>query len=327
MLLVFFNVVKLNRESGSQPNIAFLLLILMSALQSMLLGLRWGYNIELARYISPMVAAIVAPLVYIGVSEFVRGRRSLSPKWLVLHLGPAMIVFIMLFFWPLAIDLTLVATFLGYAVATFGLTWRGEDVLSFASLDGIVPVYRAIVVSAGMLVFAAVVDTAVYLAFLWDRSGSAATLLSFGDLIVLLVLGIAAASASRGNVTEARPESEPKPEAGVASEETIEIINALMRDRKLYRDANLNLDRLARKSLIPARQISHAVNSVMGQNVSQYVNSFRITEACDLLENTEKPITGIMFEVGFQTKSNFNREFRRITDMTPKDWRATRSGK
>jgi AraC-like DNA-binding protein len=69
------------------------------------------------------------------------------------------------------------------------------------------------------------------------------------------------------------------------------------------------------------------VNTVVGQNVSQYVNSFRIAEACDLLENTEKSITEIMFDVGFQTKSNFNREFRRITDMTPKDWRVARSRK
>jgi len=28
-----------------------------------------------------------------------------------------------------------------------------------------------------------------------------------------------------------------------------------------------------------------------------------------------------MFDVGFQTKSNFNREFRRVTDTTPLEWR------
>lgn len=327
MILIFFNVLKHNRESGDQPNIAFLLLILMSALQSTLLGLRWGYGLEAARYISPMVAAIVPPLVYIGVSEFVRGRRGLGSKWLFLHLVPAIIVLVMLIFWPTGIDLTLVGIFLGYAVATLRLTWRGEDVLGFTSLEDIVPVYRAIILAACALLFSAGVDTAVYLAFLWDRSGYAVTLLGFSNLIALLILGGAAASASRGNVTEARVETETKGEADVAAGETIDLVNAMMRDRKLYRDANLNLDRLARKLLIPARQISQAVNTVVGQNVSQYVNSFRIAEACDLLENTEKSITEIMFDVGFQTKSNFNREFRRTTDMTPKDWRVVRSRK
>lgn len=329
MLLIFFNVLKQTRESGSPPNIAFLLLILMSALQSTLLGLRWGYNLEAVRYVSPIVAALVSPLVYIGVSEFVRGRRSMGAKRLLLHLIPAMAIFIMLLFWPLGIDLTLVAIFLGYAVATLRLTWRGEDVLGYTSMEDIVPVYRAIILAAGALLFSAVVDTLVYLAFLWDRSGYAATLLSFGDLIVLLILGGAAAAASRGNVTEAGPEPEPeaKPEADDAAGETLELVNTMMRDRKLYRDANLNLDRLARKSLIPARQISQAVNTVVGQNVSQYVNSFRIAEACDLLKNTEKSITEIMFDVGFQTKSNFNREFRRITGITPKDWRVAQARK
>lgn len=329
IILIFFNVLKHIRESGDEPNFAFLILILMSALQSVLLGLRWGYNLEAVHYISPIVAAIVPPLVYVGVSEFVRGRRKLGPAWIFIHLVPAIIVLIMLVFWPLGIDLTLVGIFLGYAVATLRLTWGGEDVLGFTSLEDIVPVYRAIILAAGALLFSAGVDTAVYLAFLWDRSGYVTTLLSFGNLIMLLILGGAAASASRGNVTEARAEveAETKDEVDGAAGETIDLVNTMMRDRKLYRDANLNLNRLARKSLIPARQISQAVNTVVGQNVSQYVNSFRIAEACDLLENTEKSITEIMFDVGFQTKSNFNREFRRITDMTPKDWRVARSRK
>ena len=29
-----------------------------------------------------------------------------------------------------------------------------------------------------------------------------------------------------------------------------------------------------------------------------------------------------MFDVGFSTKSNFNREFRRVTGMSPRQWRS-----
>ncbi|MCF1465185.1 helix-turn-helix transcriptional regulator [Agrobacterium vitis] len=60
-------------------------------------------------------------------------------------------------------------------------------------------------------------------------------------------------------------------------------------------------------------------------NVTMPVNAFRISEACDLLSETKKPVTEIMFEVGFQTKSNFNREFRRSTEMTPLEWRRNRT--
>ncbi|AOG12793.1 helix-turn-helix domain protein (plasmid) [Agrobacterium sp. RAC06] len=85
------------------------------------------------------------------------------------------------------------------------------------------------------------------------------------------------------------------------------------------------IDRLARKALIPARQISTAINRTTGKNFSQYVNEFRIAEACRLLAETKKLVTEVMLDVGFQTKSNFNREFRRVTDMTPAQRRAKRA--
>lgn len=33
------------------------------------------------------------------------------------------------------------------------------------------------------------------------------------------------------------------------------------------------------------------------------------------------PVTTAMLESGFQTKSNFNREFRRVTGQSPANWR------
>jgi AraC-like DNA-binding protein len=102
----------------------------------------------------------------------------------------------------------------------------------------------------------------------------------------------------------------------------IKRIEVAMRDKGLFRDADLSLDRLARRLGLPARRVSAAVNRVHGQNVSQYVNGFRIAEACKLLAGTDKPVLQIMLDAGFETKSNFNREFRRISGMSPVEWRA-----
>jgi AraC-like DNA-binding protein len=41
------------------------------------------------------------------------------------------------------------------------------------------------------------------------------------------------------------------------------------------------------------------------KNVSQYVNGHRIAEACRFLKGAGQPVTAVMFESGFQTKSNF----------------------
>ncbi len=94
-----------------------------------------------------------------------------------------------------------------------------------------------------------------------------------------------------------------------------------MKKKALYKDADLNLARLARKAGVPARKVSSAINRVKGKNVSQFVNEYRIDEACRLLTESDRSITELMFEAGFQTKSNFNREFSRVTGVSPKQWR------
>lgn len=56
-------------------------------------------------------------------------------------------------------------------------------------------------------------------------------------------------------------------------------------------------------------------------NVSQYVNQLRIGEAARRLLVGDRPITEIMHESGFTTKSNFNREFLRVYGANPSEWR------
>ncbi|WP_339866636.1 AraC family transcriptional regulator [uncultured Algoriphagus sp.] len=54
---------------------------------------------------------------------------------------------------------------------------------------------------------------------------------------------------------------------------------------------------------------------------TQYVQQLRITEAKKLLIETDMSISQISFQVGFQTLSHFNKTFKSLTEMTPKDWR------
>lgn len=44
-----------------------------------------------------------------------------------------------------------------------------------------------------------------------------------------------------------------------------------------------------------------------------------------LLNETDLSITAAMMESGFQTKSNFNREFLRVAGMTPREYRQENS--
>lgn len=313
-------------STGNARNTAFLALVLLSAFQAFLSGLRWGYGINEVMYVAPVSAALVPPLVYCGVVQLVR-KSGFSPDLsLGLHAIPAVLIILLLTVtgWRGAIDVALPSIFIGYAFAILHLMRLGPDVLRRTPFESAAPVYRALIFAALALLLSAALDLFVYLDFSWTQGRYAPGIITVGNLIALIILSIAAAVVVRAR------EPVDGETAGVdindeSGRETLAAVQLLMETKHSYRDPDLNLDRLARKAIIPARQISTSINRATGKNVSQYVNEFRVTEACQLLADTEKSVTEIMLEVGFQTKSNFNREFRRVTGITPVEWRQKRA--
>ena len=55
--------------------------------------------------------------------------------------------------------------------------------------------------------------------------------------------------------------------------------------------------------------------------LSDFVNLVRINRACQLLMESDKLITHICYEVGFNNVANFNRRFLEIKGMTPSEFR------
>lgn len=323
LLVILFIAVVRTRHDENPRSLPFLTLILLSAFQAFLSGLRWGYGIVEVMYVAPVGAAFVPPLVYCGVARLVRKDSSSHTLLLGLHAIPAIAIAMVLpvAAWRGAIDVLLPAIFIGYAGAILRLMRTGPDALRRTPFESIAAVYRALIFAALALLLSAALDLLVFLDFSWTHGRHAAGMVAVGNLIALVVLSIAAAVVVEGREpaeidTAAAPNIDD-----MADKRTLAAIQMLMEAKHSYRDPDLNLDRLARKAIIPARQISTAINRATGKNVSQYVNDFRIAEACRLLAETEKSVTEIMLEVGFQTKSNFNREFRRVTDITPVQWR------
>ena len=58
-----------------------------------------------------------------------------------------------------------------------------------------------------------------------------------------------------------------------------------------------------------------------GNGFSRFLNRVRIAKACELLGTTDRPITAICFEVGFNNVANFNRRFRELKAVTPREYR------
>lgn len=59
------------------------------------------------------------------------------------------------------------------------------------------------------------------------------------------------------------------------------------------------------------------------QTVSQYLMRLRIGRACALLTSTNLPIGQIAFETGYDSLANFNRQFKTLKNVTPRQYRQT----
>jgi len=59
----------------------------------------------------------------------------------------------------------------------------------------------------------------------------------------------------------------------------------------------------------------------LGISFRDYINNLRISHAYELLVNTKKPITEIIYESGFSNQGTFNRNFQDRFGRSPRDLR------
>ncbi len=325
-LLLILLVQMIRRNDGNAPNPFFTALIAVYVLQSVVIGVRWGYGVLQILPLQAVLAAIVPSLAWLSFEGLRDERSPLKRPLLLVHGLPALLIVGFVAFWPAPISLALILIFLGYGIALTWLAWAGPNALGSSRLDGVVSTYRALQVTAFSILASGLIDIVISLDFAETGGVYSGGIVAFGNVLALLILGTAAtvAGASQPPSEEAEAAAEAA-SATSPSEEDAQIaasLDTLMQSRTLYRDADLNLNRLARKMGLSIRQVSTAINRVKSMSVSQYVNDYRVRDACRLLADTDEPITRIMFDAGFQTKSNFNREFLRVTGMSPKAWRA-----
>ena len=94
---------------------------------------------------------------------------------------------------------------------------------------------------------------------------------------------------------------------------------ALLQQEQLYTlEYGITLAQAARKLQVPARQLSNAINLHYGASFSVLLNDQRIAHAQKLLlQAPDLAVTEVMAEAGFASKSNFHKEFLRVTGTTP----------
>jgi AraC-like DNA-binding protein len=305
----------------------FFVLLGVYALQSVVIGLHWGYGLQAVLPLQIFLAALGPPLAWISFRSLTVEEPAWRWRGVWPHLMPAALVLCLMPFWRAPIDLVLILTFLIYGFALAWLARGGPDRLVAPRLDGVLRSYRSLQVTAVANLLSVVIDIAIGLDIAWLGGAHAAAVVASANVVALLVLGAAASVAGSAAVSaseeaaQAGPAPVQTPETNDEDREVAAALAGLMTEKQAYRDTELNLGRLARKLGQPARRVSSAVNRIHGMSVSQYVNGYRIEEACRLLASTDESVINVMMEAGFLSKSNFNREFLRVTGTTPISWR------
>ena len=89
---------------------------------------------------------------------------------------------------------------------------------------------------------------------------------------------------------------------------------------KVFRDPDLTLKTFSEKIKIPPRAISIVINEHLKRNFFELINYYRIKEAQEMLKDTKKNNRSILevgYEVGFNSKTAFNRAFKQFAKVAP----------
>jgi len=78
---------------------------------------------------------------------------------------------------------------------------------------------------------------------------------------------------------------------------------------------------LAEKTGYSYSYLSRCFKRIIGISYNTYVNRYRVSKACYLLNNTEDSILQCAMECGYQSVRSFNRNFLQILSVTPKEYR------
>jgi AraC-like DNA-binding protein len=93
---------------------------------------------------------------------------------------------------------------------------------------------------------------------------------------------------------------------------------------KPFLDPSLSIDSLAKQIEIPNNELSILINRKIGQHFFDFVNTYRINFAAEMLSdknNQKKTVMEILYDAGFNSKSSFNTAFKKHKNVTPSQYR------
>lgn len=117
----------------------------------------------------------------------------------------------------------------------------------------------------------------------------------------------------------------PSTERRVDNPALVERIFEVLKKERLYSRPGLTIGELAERLSLQEYRLRRVINKQLGyRNFNQFLNAFRIEEACNRLAlpfEQREPIANIAFDVGYSALSSFNKAFKDMHNLTPTQYR------
>lgn len=127
-------------------------------------------------------------------------------------------------------------------------------------------------------------------------------------------------------VTEEKEQKEKYQKSGL-TEETAAVLHQqltrLMTEDSLYTKSDLSISDLASQLGVHPNYLSQVINEKEGKNFYDFVNTYRLEQFKRLIavpKNRQLTLLSLAFDCGFNSKSSFNRFFKKATGQTPSEY-------
>ena len=97
-----------------------------------------------------------------------------------------------------------------------------------------------------------------------------------------------------------------------------------MQTTKPYLKEGFTIPELAVDTNTTLHNLSYILNTHLNKSFPDFINEFRVNEAIQLLKSVKfenHTIESIGYECGFGSKTSFNKAFKKVTNLTPSEYR------
>lgn len=119
------------------------------------------------------------------------------------------------------------------------------------------------------------------------------------------------------------------PDSTKSKNSHVAALEKMLVAEKRFLDPTLTLDEVAGELNLSKSHLSRIINSELGKGFPDYLNGLRVEEAKSYLTHPEfenYTLVAIGLEAGFNSKTTFNTAFKKLTSLTPSEFRERAAG-